>query len=134
MRISIIFMLCFATFCAHAFTTAAHADQTAPPAQKASQVVGPDALWQPGMQTMQTIREECNSSANFGECFASGMQKSGASPQAVAFTKRLGDTGYLRDFRETGRVDVAYVYYLSFAKTRFGFPFIVDEAALRSYR
>ncbi|MBI4469644.1 MAG: hypothetical protein HY650_10025 [Acidobacteria bacterium] len=75
--------------------------------------IGPLALWQPGMSMMQSIRDECSSKAggDFGECFASAMRKSGASPQAVAFTRRIDNTGYMRDFRETGRVDVAYVNY-----------------------
>lgn len=80
-------------------------------AQKNTPVVGPQALWQPGMQIMQSIRQECGSAPNFGECFVSQMRKSGASPQAVAFTKLTGNTGYLRDFHEMGRIDVAYVNY-----------------------
>ena len=39
------------------------------------------------------------------------MRRSGASEAAVAFTNLIGNTGYLRDFREAGRVDVAYVNY-----------------------
>ena len=63
------------------------------------------------MQVMQTIRPRCGSAANFSECFVAQMQKGGASPEAIAFTKLTDNTGYLRDFRDTGRVDVAYVNY-----------------------
>ena len=79
--------------------------------QNSASRVGPQAIWQPGMQIMQAIRQECGSAPNFGDCFVAQMQKSGASPQAVAFTKLTENMGYLRDFREAGRVDVAYVNY-----------------------
>lgn len=79
--------------------------------RQSTPAAGPEALWQPGMQAMQTIREACASTTNFGDCFASQMQKFGASPEAVAFTKLTDNTGYLRDFREAGAVDVAYVNY-----------------------
>ncbi len=77
------------------------------------QSIGPEAIWAPGMSIMQSVRDQCSSmgGSSFGQCFASAMRKSGASPQAVAFTNLIGNTGYLRDFREAGRVDVAYVYY-----------------------
>lgn len=78
-------------------------------AQKAQ--IGSDALWQPGMQGMQDIKEKCGSAPDFGACFAAQMRKQGASAQAVAFTKLTGNTGFMRDFRETGRIDVAYVNY-----------------------
>ena len=86
------------------------ADQSAG-AQRSSQVIGPEAEWQPGMQVMQTITQRCGAAADFGACFVAQMQKAGASPQAVRFTKLTENTGYLRDFREAGRVDVAYVEY-----------------------
>lgn len=69
------------------------------------------ALWQPGMQGMADIRKTCGSAPDFGVCFAAQMQKEGASPQAVAFTKLTDNTGFLRDFKEAGRVDIAYVNY-----------------------
>jgi hypothetical protein len=81
-------------------------------AQDAKQQIGPDALWGPGMSEMQMIQQNCASAGTqFRECFANGMQKSGASPQAVAFTNMTGNTGYMRDFRQTGRVSIAYVYF-----------------------
>lgn len=79
--------------------------------RKPTQVVNQKALWQPGMGIMGTIREACGSAGDFGQCFVAQMQKSGASPQAIAFTKLTGNTGFMRDFREAGRVDVAYVNY-----------------------
>lgn len=80
-------------------------------AQNAKQI-GPNALWGPGMSEMQMIRQGCASTGSqFSKCFAEEMQKFGASPQAVAFTRMIGDTGYMRDFRQVGRVSIAYVYF-----------------------
>lgn len=76
------------------------------------QQIGPNALWGPGMSIMQSIQQDCAvAGTQFGECFVNGMQKSGASPQAVAFARMTDNTGYMRDFRQTGRVSVAYVYF-----------------------
>jgi hypothetical protein len=88
-------------------------------AENAKQQLGPEALWMPGMTIMQNIRQECSSLSGpqFGKCFASGMQKSGASAQAVAFTQMIDNTGYMRDFRLAGQVSIAYV----------NFPFRANE-------
>lgn len=81
-------------------------------AQNTRQAIGSEAIWAPGMSIMQNIRQNCSSSGSqFGECFANGMQKSGASPQAVAFTRMIDNMGYMRDFRASGRVSIAYVYF-----------------------
>ena len=87
--------------------------------QNAIQPLESEAVWTPGMTIMQDIRQECSSLSGrqFGECFANGMQKAGASPQAVAFTHRIDNTGYMRDFRPVGRVSIAYV----------NFPFRANE-------
>jgi len=70
------------------------------------------ALWQPGMHTMRTIRETCGrlSGEKFSECFIENMKKNGASEKALAFTRFIGEPGFMRDFRETGPVDIAYAY------------------------
>lgn len=88
-------------------------------AQHISQAICPDAVWSPGMSIMQNIIKTCSSLSGkqFGECFANGMQKSGASPQAVSFTNKIDNTGYMRDFRRTGQVSIAYV----------NFPFRANE-------
>jgi len=39
------------------------------------------------------------------------MQKAGAPPAALAFARRVDGQGYLRAFREAGRVDVALAEY-----------------------
>jgi predicted secreted protein len=82
-------------------------------AQSRWQIVGKEAVWNPGITTMNGIREKCGSltEPQVSDCFVSSMESSGASPQALAFTRSTGNTAYLRDFREMGRVDVAYVNY-----------------------
>lgn len=79
--------------------------------QAASQAIDAKALWQPGMEFMASVRRACASAADFGRCFVAQMQKSGASPAAIAFTRLTDNTGFMRDFRDVGRVDVAYVDY-----------------------
>jgi hypothetical protein len=49
--------------------------------------------------------------ARFGQCFVREMQKAGAPPAALGFAAETGDQGYLRAFREAGRVDIAYADY-----------------------
>jgi predicted secreted protein len=39
------------------------------------------------------------------------MKGSGASPEAIAFSRDMGNEAWLRAFRESGRVDIAYVTY-----------------------
>ena len=61
------------------------------------------------------MRAECSvDPAKLGACFLQFMQSAGASSEAVALSKSLADKGYgyLRAFRDTGRVDIAYVQYV----------------------
>lgn len=77
------------------------------------------ALFQPGMSTMQAARETCakGPGREFGNCFVQQMQAAGASPQAVAFMRAIHNDGFMRDFKEVGRVDIAFAY----------FPFAANE-------
>jgi hypothetical protein len=71
------------------------------------------AVFQPGTITMQQARTECAklSQPQFGGCFAQHMQAAGASPQAVAFIHAIHNEGFMRDFRDAGRVSIAFVSY-----------------------
>lgn len=71
------------------------------------------ALFQPGMSTMQMARETCakGPGPEFGACFVRQMQAAGASPQAVVFMHAIDNDGFMRDFRNTGRVDIAFADY-----------------------
>jgi hypothetical protein len=78
-----------------------------------SPVIDKSSEWKASTETVQKIQRECmeKQAHDFGKCFVDFMRRSGASAQAVAFARATGDTGYLRQFFETGRVDLAYVIY-----------------------
>jgi len=80
---------------------------------KQKPVLGPEACWSPQSGAMEDIRNQCRGldGAAFETCFINGMKKSGASSQAVAFTASIGNMGYLRELREMGPVDAAFVFY-----------------------
>jgi hypothetical protein len=94
--------------------------------------IGPDVRWGPSAATGQQIRDTCSAlgGEQLGECFVQGMQQSAASPQAVAFTRRLGNPGYMRDFRDAGRVDIAYVPYPFRAHENHGWLLVNGEPPL----
>jgi hypothetical protein len=84
-----------------------------------SQEITSKAVWQPGTQFIRTAMDQCGKQQypKTADCFLSEMQAAGAPPEAITFTKRLqqetnGQVGFLRDFRETGNVDIAYVDYV----------------------
>jgi hypothetical protein len=85
------------------------------------------AIWAPGVPVLQDIRDHCGKTPNepFADCFYSMMQKSGASPEALAFTRQTGNAGYLRDFQDLGPVGVAFVQFPSRANENQG-AFIVN--------
>jgi len=84
--------------------------------------ISPEAVWHSGGSFRERVIERCSplGGQDFGECFIAVMKDSGASPSAIAFTKLTGNTGYLRNFRETGVVDIAYVHYPFRANENYG--------------
>ncbi|MEP6995881.1 MAG: hypothetical protein ABI968_15260 [Acidobacteriota bacterium] len=76
-------------------------------------LVGDDAVWAAPADFDAKLHAACDKTAGekLGECLLREMRKAGASPAAVAFAQSIDSQGYLRTFRETGRVDVAYVEY-----------------------
>ena len=90
--------------------------------EKDIQGIGPAAVWSPDNSFRERVVDRCSSPKiqDFGECFVSVMTDSKASPQALAFARRVGNTGYLRGFRETGAVDIAYVAYPFRANENYG--------------
>lgn len=85
----------------------------AAPAVRAKEPVGPKAVWEALMGVMGNLHDECGSKTvpDVTRCLPKFMRKSGASPQALAFTKRLKGEGFLRRFDAAGPVGVAYVHY-----------------------
>ena len=104
--------------------------------------IGPESCWSPAAKVMEKIRTGCTGLAGtaFETCFVAGMQKAGASPQAVAFTKSIGNMGYMEEYRKTGPVDIAFVVYPFRANENQGFLLIngappavdVDDLSLLS--
>ncbi len=72
------------------------------------------AVWRPAGGFMRRFHQQCEgrSGKEFDACFAASMAKAGASPAALAFTRRLDDEAYLEALDETpGPVAVAHVFY-----------------------
>jgi hypothetical protein len=71
--------------------------------------VGAAAVWNPPAGFLAAMHAACDARPErLSECFPARMRAAGASPEAVAFTERAGGLQYLRAFRATGRVDVAW--------------------------
>lgn len=78
------------------------------------------AVWNPDQGFLDRAHRRCDArtGADFSACFAAAMAKAGASPAALAFTRRLDNDGYLQALNETGGpVAVAHVLY-PFRRTR----------------
>ncbi len=78
-----------------------------------SSAIGPKAIWNPPDVVWQRMYDECNQQnggSTFVDCVASFMQQTGASTQAIEFTKLMKGEGCMASFREMGKVDFATVY------------------------
>ena len=100
--------------------------------QATEKPLGPAARWTPDASTVPRVRDECSpqGEARFAECFVQAMQQSGASPEAVAFARRLDTPGYMRDFRAVGRVDIAYAEYPFRANENYGWLLVNGQPPL----
>lgn len=80
------------------------------------------SVWNPPGDFKEKMDKECAhlSAPAFQKCIYSLMRKLGASPEALYFTSLTDTTGYIRDFRNTGNVDIAYVFYPYRANENFG--------------
>lgn len=101
------------------FALALSSFAAAPPApdtaveKKASSAVSKETVWNPDKQTMQAVRMKC---VEFGgkqldECFADGMEDAGATAEAASFTRLFGDGTFVRKYKESGRLGVAWVFH-----------------------
>lgn len=91
----------------------------AAPAEKA-ETVTEVAVWRPPAGFMAGFHQRCagREGAAFTACFAASMAEAGASKDALAFTRRLDNDGYLQALDATnGPVAVAHVF----------FPFAANE-------
>jgi hypothetical protein len=75
--------------------------------------VGAGAVWNPPPEFLKRFHAACDERAGggFSACFLAQMEKAGAPQQALDFSRRTDGMGYLRAFRDTGVVDVAYAEY-----------------------
>jgi hypothetical protein len=94
----------------------------------AGAAIGRQAVWQPDAKSITTIMQRCGKAQASGlaTCFLAEMRSSGASQEALAFSRQLhektnGLIGFLRGFREAGTVDVAYVEYVFRANENLGY-------------
>lgn len=90
------------------------------------------AVWDAGAQAIQKARAACanQSYPALGACFAEQMKRAGATPEALAFMKRLHDEAYLAKFQDTGRVSIAWVVYPYRANTNTGCLLVNGTPAL----
>lgn len=72
-----------------------------------------EAIWHPPANFLENMHKACDADdKHFSSCFIGEMRKSGASPQAVAFTERTDFQGIVEDFRKAGPLDIAYTMYV----------------------
>jgi hypothetical protein len=72
------------------------------------------AVWRPAGGFIERFHRQCDgrSGKEFDACFSAVMAKAGASPAALAFTRRLDNEACLEALDETpGPVAVAHVFY-----------------------
>ena len=96
-------------------------------AQTSRPALSSAAKWQPGTETFQKIMARCVNAPQADQCRAKAMREAGASAQAVAFAKLTGYYGFMRAFRETGAVDIAYALYPYRANENNGFLLVNGE-------
>lgn len=70
------------------------------------------AVWNPPENAWQTIQNSCRkpNPELVTKCMTEIMQRGGASSEALAFTKLVGD-GYMTDFHQTGSLSVATAFH-----------------------
>src|SRR5436853_2713496 len=81
-------------------------------APRGTLTVGRDAVWQPNDEFIAVLHKSCDqfSSPKFDECMVDLASKQ-APAAAITFARAVHNHGFLRDFRETGSVDIGYVLY-----------------------
>jgi len=105
---------CCATF--SGFVPLAPSLSLAAPAAGSTSPITAKAVWTPTPEQLSDIRRKCTEGdpAQHEACFLDAMKSAGASEEAMAFVKEFAANGlaYVRAFRDTGRVDIAYIEYL----------------------
>jgi len=106
--------VCCATF--SWFVPVARPLGLAAPAADSTPRITVKSVWTSTPQQLAEIRRKCTEGdpAQHEACFLDAMKSAGASDEAMAFVKEFAANGlaYVRAFRDTGRVDIAYIEYL----------------------
>ena len=86
------------------------------------QRIGPDAAWNPDSSFRHRVLERCSTgeATDFGACFVDVMKDSGAPSEAIAFTKHIGNAGYMTAFQTGGTTDIARIFYPFRANENYG--------------
>ena len=68
--------------------------------------IGAGAVWKPPEGFRDRVTAVCGAAGGkFADCFVAQMKKDGASKEALEFTRRIGNQGYITAFVESGRVE-----------------------------
>ena len=74
------------------------------------------AVWNPSARVLSDIRKVCSAGdpSQQEACLVDSMRSAGASAEAAEFVKAFASHGlaYVRAFRDTGRISIAYIEYL----------------------
>jgi hypothetical protein len=88
-------------------------------AQSTPPAISQSAVWTPGSDFVakaHTVCDKVTPSPKFNECVINQMSPSGASADAVSFSRELykasgGEVGFMASFNKVGPVDIAWVKY-----------------------
>jgi hypothetical protein len=84
------------------------------PVRGLAETVTAAAVFRPDPGFFERFHKQCDGRrlAVFDACFAAAMAQAGASPQALDFTRALGNQAYLQALEPTGgRIAIAHVFY-----------------------
>lgn len=88
--------------------------------------VDSNVVWQAPPDFRTLLDKNCDflKGRAFPQCFLKLMKKNGATPEAIRFTMSTDTTGYVRHFVDSGKVDIAYVFYPARANENFGITLV----------
>ena len=89
-------------------------------------------VWIPPGDFIKTMDKTCGElrAPAFQVCFIMLMKQMGASPEALRFTALTDTTGYVRHFINSGKVDIAFVYYPFRANVNLGVTLVNGDPAM----
>ena len=95
---------------------------------------GPSSAWMNSPGSFATTANAACGHKPSEDCFAGQMQKAGATPEAVAFSRALDkvnhEAGYMSSFNHVGPVDIAWVLYPLRPSAKYGLMLINGSPSL----